>query len=69
MSTKFSSKPVGPLSPQYVNFVYIPSAILIAGTALLKATWLPIAVAVAAALGGFQFYSNRTASNFKIAFL
>lgn len=62
MSTKFSSKPTGPLAPQYVNFVYIPSAILIAGTALFKATWVPLAVAVAAALGGIQFYQNRTSS-------
>ena len=53
MSTSFTS-------PQYVNFVYIPSAILIASTAVFKATWVPLAVAVAAALGGFQFWQNRT---------
>ncbi|KAK3715135.1 NADH-cytochrome b5 reductase [Vermiconidia calcicola] len=60
MSTKFTPKPTGPLAPQYVNFAYIPSAILIAGTALLKVAWLPIAVAVAAALSAFQFYNNQT---------
>ena len=57
---KQSSKPTGPFAPQYITFVYIPSAILIASTALLKASWTPLALAIAAALGGFQFYANRT---------
>ena len=59
MSTTFSTKPSGPLAPQYVNFVYIPSAILIAGTALFRISLVPVAVAIAAALGGYQFYANR----------
>ena len=54
-----SSKASGPLSPQFINFVYIPSAILIAGTALVKPAWTPFAVVIAAALGGFQFYQSR----------
>ena len=60
MSSKLTEEPpaLGPLAPQYVNFVYLPSAILIAGTAFFKATWLPFAVAVAAALGGFQVFNN-----------
>ena len=67
MSTKFTSKPTGPLAPQYINFVYIPSAILIASTALFKVTWIPVAVAIAAALGGFQFYNNRSGAIFAIS--
>lgn len=57
---KQTAKPTSPLAPQYVVFVYIPSVILIAGTALTKASWTPLALAVAAALGGYQFYANRT---------
>lgn len=56
---KQTAKPTGPFAPQYITFVYIPSAILIAGTALLNVAWTPYAVAVAAALGGYQFYANR----------
>lgn len=59
MSDKFTAKPSGPLAPQYVNFVYIPSAILIAGAALVRTALIPVAVAIAAALGGYQFYANR----------
>ncbi|KAI6858429.1 hypothetical protein D0864_07310 [Hortaea werneckii] len=56
---KQTAKPTGPFAPQYITFVYIPSAILIAGTALLNVAWTPYAVAVAAALGGYQFYANQ----------
>ena len=59
MSTKFTSKPTGPLSPQYVNFVYIPSAVLIAGAALYNVKFVPVALAIAAALGGYQIFNNR----------
>lgn len=60
MSTQHTAKPTGPLAPQYVTGVYIPSAILIVGTAAFKLQWLPLALAVAAALGGYQFFNNRT---------
>ncbi|KAK5135575.1 NADH-cytochrome b5 reductase [Meristemomyces frigidus] len=58
-SGKQTAKPTSPFAPQYITFVYIPSIILIAGTALLKASWTPLAFAIAAALGGFQFYANQ----------
>ena len=61
MSSAHTYKPTGPLAPQYVNGVYIPSAILIVGVAVAKASWLPFAFVVAAALGGYQFYTNRKA--------
>lgn len=56
-----TAKPTGPLAPQYITGVYVPSAILIAGTAVFKLQWLPLALAVCAALGGYQFFANRTA--------
>lgn len=57
-----TAKPTGPLAPQYITGVYIPSVILIAGTAVFKLQWLPLALAVCAALGGYQFFGNRTSS-------
>lgn len=59
MSTQHTAKPTGPLAPQYITGVYIPSAILIVGTAAFKLQWLPLALAVAAALGGYQVFNNR----------
>jgi hypothetical protein len=53
-------KPTGPMAPQYITGVYIPSVILIVGTAAFKLQWLPLALAVCAALGGYQFVNNRT---------
>ncbi|KAF2184131.1 NADH-cytochrome b5 reductase 1 [Zopfia rhizophila CBS 207.26] len=47
-----------PLAPQYVHGVYIPSALLIVGIAIVKKEWLPYAVAVAAVLGGWKVYSS-----------
>jgi hypothetical protein len=47
-----------PMAPQYITGVYIPSAILIAGTAAFKLQWLPLAIAVCVALGGYQFFNN-----------
>jgi hypothetical protein len=55
-----TAKPTGPLAPQYITGIYVPSAILIVGTAAFKLQWLPLALAVCAALGGYQFFANRT---------
>ncbi|KAF2139122.1 uncharacterized protein K452DRAFT_311061 [Aplosporella prunicola CBS 121167] len=52
-------KPTGPFAPQYVHGVYIPSALLIVGTLIVKKEWVPIAVALAALLGGWKVYSNQ----------
>ena len=43
---------------QYVQGVYIPSALLIFGTAIMKSEWVPYAVGLAAILGGWKVYSN-----------
>lgn len=53
------SKSNSPLSSQYVNGVYIPSALLIAGVALTKKEWLPFAAIIAILLGVWKVYSNR----------
>jgi hypothetical protein len=56
---KSTTKASGPLAPQYIAFVYIPSIALIAGTAAVKASWTPLAAVVAVALGAYQVYNNR----------
>lgn len=40
-----------------VNGVYIPSGLLIIGTAIVKIEWLPYAVALAAVLSGFKLFN------------
>lgn len=47
-----------PFAPQYVHGVYIPSALLIVGTAIIKSEWLVYAVALAAILGSWKVYNN-----------
>ncbi|KAK5727384.1 NADH-cytochrome b5 reductase [Elasticomyces elasticus] len=56
---KSTSKPTGPFAAQYIAFVYLPSAILIASTAAIKVSYTPVAVVAAVALGGYQFYTNQ----------
>jgi cytochrome-b5 reductase len=48
----------GLLSPQYLHGIYIPSALLIVGVAIIKKDWLPYAVVLAAALGGIKVFRN-----------
>lgn len=48
----------GLFATQYVQGVYIPSALLIVGTAIIKKEWIPFAVALAAVLGGWKVFSN-----------
>ncbi|KAF5640552.1 NADH-cytochrome b5 reductase 1 [Fusarium sp. NRRL 52700] len=60
MSRNHTVKPAGLLSPQYVTGVYIPCAALILGTLVFKPQWLPVALAVCAALGGYQHLNNQT---------
>ncbi|KAF2222427.1 NADH-cytochrome b5 reductase 1 [Elsinoe ampelina] len=54
------AKQTGPLAPQYINGVYIPSALLIVTTALIKIQYTPIAIALAACLAGYQVFANKT---------
>jgi cytochrome-b5 reductase len=59
MSSKHTYKPTGPFAPQYIQGVYAPSAVLIVGAALVNKTLVPVAIAIAAALAGYQFFNNR----------
>jgi hypothetical protein len=51
---------VSPLAPQYVHGVYIPSALLLLGTYIVKSEWLPHALVVAILLGGWKVYQSCT---------
>jgi cytochrome-b5 reductase len=57
----------GPLSHQYVNGIYIPAGLLIVGVAIIKKDWLPYAVALAAALGGWKAFINGVQDSVKFA--
>ncbi|KAG9243080.1 hypothetical protein BJ878DRAFT_543644 [Calycina marina] len=44
------------LSKKYIDGIYIPSGLLVVGCLLVKKEWLPYAVLLAAALGGFKMF-------------
>jgi cytochrome-b5 reductase len=48
------------LSKPYVNYVYIPSGLLLVGAAICKIEWLPYAFVLTIALASWQFYDIRT---------
>jgi cytochrome-b5 reductase len=50
---------INPFEPKYVHGVYIPSALLLVGTYIVKSEWLPYAAALALVLGGYKFFSSR----------
>lgn len=60
MASTHTAKPTGLLAPHFINYVYIPSAILISAAAFFKLSLVPFAVAAAAGLGGFVFFTNST---------
>ncbi|KAI9670049.1 MAG: NADH-cytochrome b5 reductase [Caeruleum heppii] len=47
------------MTPQLINGIYIPSALLVVGTAIIKREWIFYAVAMAAVLSGWKLYNNR----------
>jgi cytochrome-b5 reductase len=55
------------LSKQFIDGVYIPSGLLIVGTLIVKAAWLPYAIAVALMLGGWKVYNSRKHSQTRIS--
>lgn len=59
MSSAHRRKSTGPLSPQYINGVYIPSAVLLLGVGIFNWHYLPAVAAVTVALGAWQVYINR----------
>lgn len=46
-------------SAEFVNGIYIPSGLLIAGCLIVKQEWLPYAVAVSLVLGGLKVFKSR----------
>ncbi|CZR69275.1 NADH-cytochrome b5 reductase 1 [Phialocephala subalpina] len=46
------------LSKEYINGVYIPSGLLVVGTLIVKQEWLPYAILLALALGGFKIFNS-----------
>jgi len=49
----------GAFSSQNINGVYIPSALLIFGIAIVKLEWLPYAVVLASLIGGYKIFNNQ----------
>jgi len=47
------------LSSQNINGVYIPSALIIVGVAIVKKDWLPYALIVVSLLGGYKVFNNQ----------
>lgn len=47
------------LSKAYINGIYIPSSLLVVGCLIVKKEWLPFAIAIAIALGGWKVYSSQ----------
>ena len=44
---------------QYIDYIYVPAALLVVGTAIVKIDWTPYAAALAVALGVWNYYSFR----------
>ena len=62
MASNWPGAESGALSKQYVNFIYIPSALVLVGCAIIRAEWLPYAGILVSALGAWQFYDMRAHS-------
>jgi cytochrome-b5 reductase len=60
---------ISPLAPQYIHGVYIPSALLLFGTYIVKSEWLPYALGVAIMLGGWKIYDSCTMLAYPLYFL
>ena len=46
------------LAPEYLHGIYIPSALLLIGTTIVKREWLPFAALFAAAAGAWKVYGK-----------
>ncbi|EHK24671.1 uncharacterized protein TRIVIDRAFT_81857 [Trichoderma virens Gv29-8] len=47
----------GAFARQYIDYIYIPAALLVVGTAIVKVDWTPYAALVAVALGAWNYLS------------
>lgn len=59
--TLVRSKPVGPFSPIFIYSVYLPSLVVLGGALIFNTAFLPVAIGVSLALGGWQIYDNLEA--------
>jgi NO-binding membrane sensor protein with MHYT domain len=50
----------GYLSRVYIDYVYVPAALLIFGTLIVKKEWAPYSALLAVALGAYNFWNFRT---------
>ena len=48
------------LSRSYIDGVYIPSGLLVVGCLIVKREWVPYAILLALALGGYKVWNNST---------
>lgn len=49
----------GAFARQYIDYIYIPAALLVVGTAIVKIDWTPYAALLAVALGTWNYFSFR----------
>lgn len=47
------------LSRHYIDYVYIPAALLVFGTLIVKKEWAPYSAMLALVLGGYNFWNFR----------
>jgi hypothetical protein len=59
MAPNYPGTQSGIFAKQYVNFIYIPSALVLVGTAIIKSEWIPYAVGLVGLLGAWQFVDMR----------
>lgn len=47
------------LSRQYIDYVYVPGALLVVGTLIVKKEWAVYSLVLALALGSYNFWNFR----------
>ncbi|KAI9852263.1 MAG: NADH-cytochrome b5 reductase [Thelocarpon superellum] len=60
MAKPYQRLPNSWLAPQYINGIYVPSALLVTGTAICKMEWVWYSVALAVVFSAWKLYNNMT---------
>lgn len=47
------------LARHYIDYVYVPGALLVVGTFIVKRDWVPYSAVLALALGAYNFFNFR----------
>jgi cytochrome-b5 reductase len=47
------------LSRHYIDYVYVPAALLVVGTLIVKKEWAPYSAVLAILLGAYNFWNFR----------